>query len=63
MLITVQEAAERLNVCKKTILRRIADGSLKASRLSYRCIRIDTVDLESFIEKRKMEKPKEDKTA
>jgi excisionase family DNA binding protein len=49
MYLSIKQAAERLNVCTKTIHRRIADGSIPASRLSAKFIRIDEKDLEAFM--------------
>lgn len=44
--LTVAQAAQRAGVCRATIRRRIADGSLPAFRLGPRMIRIqaDAVD-------------------
>lgn len=53
MLITLKEAADRLGVCRKTVYRRIKDGSLPVVKLSTRNFRIATADLEAFIESRK----------
>lgn len=43
--VTIQRAAEYLHTSDKTIRRRIADGSLKASRVGPRLIRIDRESL------------------
>jgi excisionase family DNA binding protein len=53
MYLTVKQAAERLQVSKKTIFRRIADGSLVACRLTNKTLRIDEIDLESYMNKLK----------
>lgn len=46
---TVQEAADYLNVSRKTIYKWIKDGSLKAQKLGKRLYRIDEFDLYTFI--------------
>ncbi|WP_173842274.1 excisionase family DNA-binding protein [Mycobacterium terramassiliense] len=43
--VTIQRAAEYLDVTDKTIRRRIADGTLKAYRVGPRLIRIDRESL------------------
>ena len=53
MLITIRQAAERLDVSTKTIYRRIKDGSLPVIKLSKNSFRIDVKDLEAYIEKLK----------
>ena len=47
--LTIRQAAERLQVSTKTILRRIDDGSLPCVRLGARTIRIRDVDLNNYI--------------
>jgi excisionase family DNA binding protein len=47
--LTVPEAAEFANMSDKTIRRRIADGSLEASKAG-RLIRIHVSDLEAFLQ-------------
>ena len=42
------EAAKIAGVCRKTILRRIADGSLPAAKFGPRLLRIDVADLEAL---------------
>jgi excisionase family DNA binding protein len=49
MYLSIKQVAEKLNVCTKTIQRRIADGSIPVSRLSAKFIRIDEKDLEAFM--------------
>jgi excisionase family DNA binding protein len=46
---TVQETADYLGVSKKTVYKWIAEGSLKAQKIGKRMIRIDELDLYSFI--------------
>ncbi|MEA4895131.1 MAG: helix-turn-helix domain-containing protein [Oscillospiraceae bacterium] len=48
--LSVKQAAMKLNVSEKTIRRRIDDGTLRAKKLSPRCVRIDPKDLDAFIE-------------
>lgn len=50
MYLTVKQAAERLQVCNKTIFRRIQDGSIKAFKLGEKTIRIDEAELKRYIE-------------
>lgn len=54
MMLTVAQAAEKLGVCTKTILRRIASKQLPAYRDGYRTIRIDEKDLNVYLDKRKI---------
>jgi excisionase family DNA binding protein len=48
-LITVEEAARRLDVAKMTIYRMGNDGRLPLVRLGPRLVRIDENDLERII--------------
>lgn len=48
--ISPREAANRLNVCVKTIYRRIEDGSIPVYRLSANRLRIKAEDLEQFMQ-------------
>lgn len=48
--ITVAEAANTLGVSVKTVRRRIADGSLPATRLGPRMLRIRRCDLAAMFE-------------
>lgn len=43
--------AEDLGVSDRTVRRWISEGRLKAVRLSERCIRIDTAEVERFLAK------------
>ncbi|HOC92320.1 MAG TPA: helix-turn-helix domain-containing protein [bacterium] len=47
-LLTVQEAADRLRVCVKTIRRRIKDGSIRYVSIGRKQL-IDKTDLETFV--------------
>ena len=53
MYLSPSQAAKQLGVCKKTIYRRIADGSLPAVRLAAKTIRIDEKELDAFVDKLK----------
>ena len=53
MYLTVEQAAEKLQVCKKTIFRRIEDGSLKAIKLGAKTVRIEEAELQRFIDSKK----------
>ena len=55
MYLTVAQAAERLQVCKKTIFRRIQDGSIPAHSLSSKTLRIDEKDLEAYMDAHRKE--------
>jgi excisionase family DNA binding protein len=48
--ITTAEAARRLSVSKKTIYRRIADGSIPACYLAKKTVRIKEADLDAYME-------------
>lgn len=48
--VTIQRAAEYLDVTDKTIRRRIADGTLKAHRVGPRLIRIERDSLVALAE-------------
>jgi excisionase family DNA binding protein len=50
---TPKEAAEIFGVCKKTVLRMIANGILPAYKIGNRTIRISEENLNEFKEKRK----------
>ena len=49
MYYSVEQTANRLNLCTKTIYRLIKDGRLKSHKLSPRCIRISETDIEEFM--------------
>lgn len=53
MYLTIKQAAERLQVSKKTIERRIKDGSIPIIRLGIHSIRIKETDLDAFIDRHK----------
>lgn len=52
-LLTLKEAAERLNQSVKTIRRHVLAGRIPAYRLSSRALRIEPKDLERYLETRK----------
>jgi excisionase family DNA binding protein len=47
--ITTAEAARRLSVSKKTIYRRIADGSIPACYLTKKTVRIKEADMDAYM--------------
>ena len=49
MYYSVEQTANRLNLCTKTIYKLIKDGRLKSHKLSPRCIRISDADIEEFM--------------
>lgn len=57
MNLTVQQAAERLGVCHKTVLRRIQTGKIIAQHDGPRIIRISEEDLQSYIDRCKKQAP------
>ena len=48
VMLTVSEAAERLNVCERTIRRLIAEGKIRVYQIR-RSIRISEADLLKFL--------------
>ena len=48
-LLTIAEAAERLNVNPRTIRRRIADGTLAAFRCGPHLIRLDQAQVDALL--------------
>lgn len=51
-LITVEEAAELLGVSRRTIDRRITDGSLVAFNVGPRMVRVKTADVMKLLSKK-----------
>lgn len=47
-LLTVIEVAERLNVCVRTVRKKIKEGLLRVRRLG-RSVRVDERDLAEFV--------------
>lgn len=47
--LSLSDAAAQYGVSEKTLRRRIADGSLPASRLGPRLIRVRAVDLDKML--------------
>lgn len=48
--LSVEHAAERIDVSKKTIFRRIADGSIGAIKLGPKTIRISVEELDRYMD-------------
>lgn len=48
-LVSIATAANYLDVCQKTIRRRISDGSLTGYRLGRRTIRVDLDELDAML--------------
>jgi len=48
MYLSVNQVADELGVCPDTVRRYIRDGKIKAARLSERCIRVPSENLEEF---------------
>lgn len=48
-LLTLAEAAARLNVNPRTVRRRIADGTLTAYRVGPQLIRVDAAELDVLL--------------
>jgi excisionase family DNA binding protein len=53
MYFTPAQVADALQVSKKTVLRRIKDGSIKAVKLGSRTVRIEEAELLKFIESKR----------
>ena len=51
-LLTMQDAADELNVAKRTVRHYIATGQLSAIRITPRCVRIDPAELDRFVDRR-----------
>jgi excisionase family DNA binding protein len=49
-LITVDEAADRLNVSPKFIRRRVQDGRLRAFRIGGSVVRVDPDDVDALVQ-------------
>ena len=49
MYLSVNQVADELGVCPKTVYRYIKDGKIKAVRLSERCIRVPPESIEAFV--------------
>ncbi len=48
-LVSIAAAANYLDVCQKTIRRRISDGTLTGYRLGRRTIRVDLDELDAML--------------
>ncbi len=51
-LLTYGQVAERLGVSERTVRRFVSRGDLPAKRLSDRVVRIDTTDLDRWLDTR-----------
>jgi excisionase family DNA binding protein len=49
VLLTIEQVADRFQVSKQTVRRRIKDGSLKAIKLGYNTVRVEESELENYI--------------
>ena len=47
--LTLAEAADRLNVCTRTVRRLIADGTLVGYRLGSHLIRLDPAQVDALL--------------
>jgi excisionase family DNA binding protein len=54
-LISIQAAAKRLGISRRTLYSRIALGHIRTVRLGGRVVRIDPADLARYVEERKTE--------
>jgi putative molybdopterin biosynthesis protein len=52
-LLTIEEVADRLKISKMTVYRYIKSGKLMAYKLEQE-LRVKVVDLDSFLDKRKL---------
>jgi len=52
-LLTPQQVAKRLGVCRESVWRYIRKGKLKAIKLTPRNFRIDEKDLNQFLKRHK----------
>jgi excisionase family DNA binding protein len=50
---TLEQAADALCVCRRTVQTLVAAGKIPSIRITARCRRIDARDLAEFIETRK----------
>lgn len=48
-LLTIEDVAKRLQVSQRSVRRYLADGRMKAVRMSRKIIRVRAEDLETFI--------------
>ncbi len=52
-LLSVDQAARRLGVSRRTVQAWVSGSKLAVIRLSPRCLRIDPADLAAFVEARR----------
>jgi excisionase family DNA binding protein len=53
-MLTPEQVAARVGVCKRTILRAIAAEELPAVKLGHHTIRIDPTDVDAWCEARRI---------
>jgi excisionase family DNA binding protein len=58
-LLTVEQAAERLNTTSRTVRNYINSGRLAGIQMSNRSWRVEEAELEAFIERNKRTRPKQ----
>jgi excisionase family DNA binding protein len=51
-LLSVAQVSAKLQCARSTVRRLVADGELRASRISSRTIRISVVDLQAYLDGR-----------
>jgi len=51
--LTVAEVAVMLHCSEKTVYRHLASGNLPFTKLGYRTVRIDEIDLRKFLKRKK----------
>jgi excisionase family DNA binding protein len=51
-LLSVAQVSARLQCARSTVRRLVADGKLRASRISSRTIRISVADLQAYLDGR-----------
>lgn len=51
-LLSVAQVSAKLQCARSTVRKLVADGELRASRISSRTIRISEVDLQSYLDGR-----------
>ena len=49
MYLTINQVAERLSVCTKTIYRRVKSGEIPAVRIGEKAIRINEADIDRLL--------------
>lgn len=57
MMLSIQQAAERLNVADYTIRKAVERGNLKAYRIGQKLLRIDEGDLNQYVQQSVFDPP------